>query len=195
MKGQTHAVRDDLLRGIRWGVILLLAALLGIAAFRALNSAPAAARDPVPAVEPAPASAPLAIEVGDSAEAPDPAASGVILVAPSAPPRKPVPARPAEPPRSPAVPLAAPEPSPVAAAPAPRPVPAPDLSTEALPDSAEVQPAARMDLAPSAPAVALTPPPEDTKAKGNAAGRLVRSVGRVFGLGRKEPPPAEDTKK
>lgn len=189
------AFRQDLLRGIRWGTILLLVMLLGVTAYRVLSSNPAAASQAkaVEELAPAPEVAPAAaIQVGDAVlKGPDaPAAPEPQKARRSA--AKPAPVA-AEPPQR----LQAPKfaPLPVAAvpkaqsngfvaAPLPEPTPAPQPNVD-IPASAAVP----------VPAPAVEAAAADNSKQGNRAVRAVRSVGRFFRLGRKDDAAKEEPAK
>ncbi len=187
------AFRQDLLRGIRWGAILLIAMLLSIAAYRVLSSSPAVASQPKPAEELTPA--PVAVE-------PAPAATGAIQVGEAVLKATDVP----DPPQTPAktktrqIPLKATAPTlePPARLSSPRfePVPVAPMKPIAnafvaapLPDPAPAT-APTVD-SPAPTAVPAAPPPSaesaaDNSKQGNRAVRAVRSVGRIFRFGRKD---------
>jgi len=194
-KSQPSALRQDLLRGIRWGTILLIVMLLSIAAYRVLSSSPAAASPVAEELAPTPEVAPktdAAIQVGDAVlKGPDaPAApKPEVTVKPRRTAAKATPKVIEEPER-----LHAPSftPQPVAAAPKPT-AKGNAFIAEPLPTPAEAPAPAVAEMpSPSAPSK-LAPPPDDSK-QGNRAVRAVRSVGRIFRLGRKDPKPAEETK-
>ncbi len=186
-KARSSALRQDLLRGIRWGTILLLVMLLGITAYRVLSSSPAAASQPRVAEEltAAPDVAPAAaIQVGDGVlKGPD------APLAPELPKARKASAKPALVPVEPPQRLHAPSFAPLPAVAAPKPqsnafVPAP------LPEPAPAVGPAVLDLpiagAVPVPAPAATPAPVDNSKQSNRAVRAVRSVGRFFRLGRKD---------
>ena len=71
-KSNVPVVREDVLRGIRWGMIVLIAALLAIAAYRVFGTSPASAAPkpdiaPRPSLPAAQAAPQPAIEAGDGA--------------------------------------------------------------------------------------------------------------------------------
>jgi hypothetical protein len=192
-KAQPSAFRQDLLRGVRWGTILLIAMLLGITAYRVLSSSPAVASQPKVAEELAPApevtpASNTAIQVGDAVlKGPD------APVAPEAPARAPkvrqsaakTPPKLIEPPerlyapRFPSSSVAPPRPTQNAfvAGPLPEPAPAPAPA-----------PVVELSVPTTMPAAAAGTTPEavDNTKQGNRAVRAVRSVGRIFRFGRKD---------
>jgi len=195
MKVQTNAVRQDLLRGVRWGAILLIAALLSIAAYRVFSSSPAAAsqvvsdtdsdQDLTPAEPPVVVQSDTAIQVGPT-----------VLKGPDVPAAPDLTVRRKAAPKAAAVAGMPPEriPGPARFGPAPTPVPAvtPKASpnafaAEALPEAVVSPPVALgspgMDVPGPGAEPKLSPPPDD---KGNRATRIVRSVGRIFRFGRKD---------
>lgn len=182
-----NTFRQDLLRGIRWGTILLLVMLFGITAYRVLYSGQAMAspvraaeeRVPVPAVQVA-----VPMEVGDAV--PKPIEAPVVARPRQAAPGKTVNVV-AEPPQRLHAPAFAP--LPVIPAPKAQPVvPASNAFVAApLPEAAS-PPAPAVNIAvPAAvpPAPAAAPAEENTK-QGSRATRAVRSVGRLFRFGRKD---------
>jgi cytoskeletal protein RodZ len=177
-----NPVRQDLIRGLRWGAILLLVVLLTVAGFRFFGSTPAAAREPSP-VSPSQSEPKAAIP------------EAVIEVAPSAPIVKTEPESVKEPaprPRraSKTVPKAekpAGPKAPVAVAPVARPVETVDAK---LPDVSLAP--APVNLA--VPAASTPPPPEEEPGIGSRTRGVVRSVGRFLRLGRKNDEKASDGK-
>ena len=185
-KEQPSAFRQDLLRGVRWGTILLLVMLLVIAAYRVLNSSQAVASQPIATEElaPPPQVAPATPILVGNAE----------LKGPDAPPapekskaRK-VAANAAVPVPEPPQRLHAPSfaPLPVAAAPKPA---SNSFLAEPLPEGSPA-PVPAVDLPAPSPVLAPAPTaaPVDNSKQGNRATRAVRSVGRLFRLGRKDEP-------
>lgn len=182
-KAQPSAFRQDLLRGIRWGAILLIAMLLGITAYRVLSSSPAVAKPalsedlaPVPDAGPA---MDTAIKVGVP-----------VLKGPDAPPAPELP-RPRKTATKSIAPVIEPEhlqaphfaPLPVAA-----PAPQPAFAAEPLPEpSPALAPALTVPDAVLVPAPQATAAPADNAKQGNRAVRAVRSVGRLLHIGRKDP--------
>jgi hypothetical protein len=165
-------LREDVLRGLRWGMILLIAMLIAIAGYRMFGTTPATA---APKIEVAPAPVPTApepaIQAGEGApsEAARPISGPDV---PAAPPPK----------RRQAAPI---EPDDHAKAFIPPAVTTPRTAvkqdlTESLPDVPSI------DV--KAEPVASPTPQVETKQqeKGSRAGKLARSVGRVFGFGRKD---------
>jgi hypothetical protein len=172
-------MRQDVLRGLRWGLVALLAVLLAIAGFRATNSAPATARDATPPLHTLPPAAPVAIEVGAAQQSP----TALVPRPPRAGAPKPV--------RRSSKTAASVDAKPVPGFTphAPRPVPAPDLVVEALPEPPELQASPSHPALAPPPVISVAPPPKQTKSSPvDAAGRIFRSVGRVFGIGRRDPP-------
>jgi hypothetical protein len=175
MKAQTHAVQQDVVRGVRWGVILVLALLLGIAGFRMLTSGTATAAPVAPkAVAATPAALSPAIKVASEPEVPT-------VTEP-----RPVPKPPVRRSQEPDVP----EPPPLKAAraaanhfvpamPVVKPLEKQVVVDGTLPDVGATQ--ASADL-PAVGTGELAPPPD----KPGRTGKIVRSVGRVFGIGKKE---------
>lgn len=175
-------LREDVLRGIRWGMILLISVLMGIAGYRMFGTSPVTAAPKLvstPATAPEPDVDPLLppIEAGEgtpSGEAP--AIKGADV--PAAPPARRRPAAPAPPPESRTKAFIPPSVT------TPRTAMKQDL-VENLP---EVQ---AIDIQPvpvASPKATVAAKPEE---KGTRAGKLARSVGRVFGFGRKDAPPAK----
>jgi hypothetical protein len=184
------AFRQDLLRGIRWGAILLISMLLSITAYRVLSSSPATASQPKPTEELTPA--PVAVEP----------APGPIQVGDAVLKNAEVPAEPQKPTKAKArqVPLKATaptlEPPPRLSSPRFEPVPVAPMKpignafvAAPLPDPA---PAPVVDTAVPATAPTAPPPASDNGKQSNRAVRAVRSVGRLFRLGRKDE--AKDSK-
>jgi hypothetical protein len=204
-KPQPSEFRQDLLRGIRWGTILLIVMLLSIAAYRVLSSSPATASQPKPSQEAAavPDAAPdTVIKVGDAIPKQEaPVQKGAALKGPDAPP---APQKQTRPPVRTAPQVTAPqvieEPerlhaprftaansspaNPIAVATPGKP-PAVSNFTEPVPVAAET-PAPSLEL-PNARRPELAPPPAaDNGKQGNRATRAVRSVGRLFRFGKKD---------
>lgn len=173
MKAQTHAVRSEVVRGVRWGAILVLTLLLALAGYRMLSSSAAVAS--TPKQEPV-----LSEDAGPAIEVQT--EPGTILAEPDAAPRPVYKPRPASPTRADE---SVPPPPPVGkrfnaapvAAPAPKTVeiadPLPEAESVAV-DSQLPAPGGNAQLAP--------PPP----GKPGAPAKIVRSVGRIFGIGKKE---------
>jgi hypothetical protein len=166
-----NPVRQDLIRGLRLGAILLIAALLVIAGYRMWGGSPAAAR------EPEPPSVPVA------PPAPEPVAPQEAAIEISAPPpavveepRKWVPKT-----QSPKTPkpekFVAPK-RVVPTAPVLRPV---EVTAVAVPEVSAAPPSVNL----TAPATVTPPPPEEGPGIGSKTRGVVRSVGRIFGIGRK----------
>jgi hypothetical protein len=201
-KPQPSEFRQDLLRGIRWGTILLIAMLLTIAGYRVLSSTPATASEPkqgvdiaaVPEAAPAEASPDATIEVGTAAPKQE-----VLLTGPDAPAAPPLVKA-----RKPVVTAAVTATHPQVVEPPTR-IRAPRFnsanSSPVLPAVASgratvVTPFAEPLPAVDTPAPAvdlpnprnpeLAPPPTDNSKQGNRATRAVRSVGRLFRIGKKE---------
>ena len=186
------AFRKDLLRGIRWGTILLLVMLLSITAYRMLSSGQAVASQPktaeelAPAVDIAPAAA---IQVGDAVLKTGPDAPPAPALVPQQPrnvrktaakaaPTLPEPLQHLQSPRFAPLPVVAGS-KPVAATFVAEPLPEPAPTTAAnvsIPISAAVP----------APAPSAAPAAADNLKQSNRAVRAVRSVGRLFRLGRKD---------
>lgn len=168
-------VGQDVLRGLRWGMITLIAALLAIAVYRVVGTSPATA---APKVQAAPLPDPStpqqpAIQAGEGTPSQEvPAVTG-----PDVPP--------APPPRRHTAPV---EPEDHSKAFIPPSVTTPrgalqeDL-TESLPD---VQPI-DVKAAPVAAGKAVAMPRQEEK--GSRVGKVAKSVGKIFGFGRNEPPP------
>ncbi|MEO5923572.1 MAG: hypothetical protein ABIR70_07075 [Bryobacteraceae bacterium] len=184
-KPKPSEFRQDLLRGIRWGTILLIAMLLTIAAYRVLSSAPATARETEVEVK--------ATEEVTPIEAPIQVAEPV-LKGPDAP-AVPEPVRVRKPAPVKTAPQVIEEPQHLQAPYfAPLPNTAPKASSHAnsfvagpLPEVTEA-PAQTVELpSPRTPVMAPPPDADNNSKQGNRAVRAVRSVGRIFRLGRKDP--------
>lgn len=172
------------MRGVRWGTILVLALLLSVAAYRMLVSSPATASQAVPAAVAKPEAAPAIAEPA----APAIEVKGEPVVRPVAirkspnsevPPAPPVgrtstrAERSFTPPTSNSfAPVAAPSPTPATRA---------VVVDAALPDATGVGISA--ELPKSGQDAQFAPPPEE---KPGRTGKIVRSVGRIFRIGRKD---------
>ena len=196
-KPQPSEFRQDLLRGIRWGTILLIAMLLSIAAYRVLSSSPATASEPksaeiaVPAVDVEPATE-TAIKVVEAepksaSHAGETAADFEVPAVPAKNARvvRKAPAQATnqfvEPPQRLQAPAFTPQPAITPAAKSN----ANAFLAEPTPVAVDA-PAPSVEI-PSSKNPALAPPPATDKSKdGNRATRAVRSVGRFFRLGKKE---------
>ncbi len=200
-KPQPSEFRQDLLRGIRWGTILLIAMLLSIAAYRVLSSSPATASEPkeaqaiAPSPEPAaPSDAPLKVVDAEPKPAPKTVSDGAEV--PTAPVKSARVAKAStkttvvqvpEPPARLHAPAFAPLP---AASPAAK-APAAPTTTAFVAEPAPVAvdtPATGVEI-PSPKNPTLAPPPGadvDKSKDGNRATRAVRSVGRLFRFGKKD---------
>jgi hypothetical protein len=194
-KTAASALRQDLLRGIRWGTILLIAMLLSIAAYRVLSSSPAVAHDPAVAEELVPAV--------DAIVTPDSVITvGEAEVKPSQTPSVPAAPRPRSTVKAPARVIAPPtrfsaprfEPAPVAAPPPMANAFVPDPMTEVSVSPAPVVGAPSTSTILTSESTLAPPPPDDSK-QGNVAVRAVRSVGRIFRFGRKDPEPETEPAK
>jgi hypothetical protein len=190
-KPKTSAFRRDLVRGLRWGMALLLVMLLSIAAYRVLSSSPAVAsqagsreseEQDIPKAN--------AITVGEATAKQADAASAPRVVR-----RAPV-----ERSTAPAVaPRVAPRVAPQVEHIQSRfpavltPKPANAFVAEPLP--VVVVPAPDLVTPGAGAAPSLNPPPTDNGKQANRATRAVRSVGRIFGIGRKKPEEDESKKK
>ena len=187
MKVQTNAVRQDLLRGVRWGAILLIAALLSIATYRVFSSSPAVASQTASEAEAveelAPAEPPVVVQAEPALKV-----GPTVLKGPDVPPAPEVTVRRKLAAKTAAVVVMPPERIPGPARFGPSPTPSKSSSNsfvgEALPDASATPPASGVEMPGPGTATSLAPPPEDSK--GNRATRMVRSVGRIFRLGRKE---------
>jgi hypothetical protein len=193
-KPQPSEFRQDLLRGIRWGTILLIAMLLSIAGYRVLSSSPATASTPksaeavAPAVEVEPDAA---IKVADQERKEVQPAAKIVnsWEVPEAPVKDVRPARKApmrtapqivEAPQRLHAPAFArlPGASPVAKA--------NGFAAEPLPAAVDA-PAPDIELpTPKNPMLAPPPGATDNGKQGNRATRAVRSVGRLFRFGKKD---------
>lgn len=153
----------------------MLVMLLGVAGFRMLSSSPASAAPVAPALAEKPAPAAPAIEVSPE---PTPAPKPQVKAVPKpAAPRAPQPDVPPPPlPRRVTMNNFAPAPSPNPAT--PKAIIVDGTLPDASVDVGEELPA--VDASLSAP-----PPPE---AKPGRTGKIVRSVGRIFKIGKKETP-------
>lgn len=173
----------------------MIAALLSIAVYRVISSSPATASpvpEPAAVVNPSgpvaeAAPAPIQIESPKPVELVQPAAPQPAAPQPAATDKNaPQPARRVKPvkddgnsvPPPPAAKnfVASPDPKP-----APKAAAAPVVATD-LPDVHEAPTAPSVVAVPASPS--LAPPPDDEK--GSRAGRVVRSVGRLFRFGRKD---------
>ncbi len=172
-------VREDVLRGIRWGMILLIAMLMAIAGYRMFGTTPATA---APKIEVTPAAVPPPVVVTPAIEAGEGTASDAVPAA--SPGIKGPDVPPAPPPRRRTAPVETDDHAKAFIPPSvttPRAAMKQDL-TQTLPDAPSI------DV--KADPVAVAGPQVTTKQedKGSRAGKLARSVGRVFGFGRKDSP-------
>ncbi|MEO8100838.1 MAG: hypothetical protein ABI811_24295 [Acidobacteriota bacterium] len=190
MKVQTNGIRTDVLRGIRWAGILAVVGLLLVTAFRIIQLNPADAKPPVP----------VAAQVGEPAIVEVTPLSEIVL--PPTVEGSPAPsgraARPKAPKRVETIPVPVPiplsAPNPNAGVPVPV-GPQPAAALAEPPALLTVQPAAFVAspaVVVPAPVVIAPPPSASSKAKVEESdqapgrtGRIVRSVGRMFGVGRK----------
>jgi hypothetical protein len=192
MKVHLFIVRKDVIRGLRWGTIVLLAGLLALTGYRIFGNNPAEA---APAEAPSEAGAEPAaelvppvrqIEIG-AAEPETTAAPAQTLLPQSRPPL------PRQPPRQPKAVRQPTRPQATT-----RPVPAFRATSPAEPvilkglDSVPDPPPAHAGVSAQQPSQQLTPPP--AQKSGTRAGRIARSVGRVFRLGRKREDTQDDGK-
>ncbi len=201
-KPQPSEFRQDLLRGIRWGTILLIAMLLTIAAYRVLSSTPATASETQPAETEAVAPAPVAETDGlIQVAAPVAKVAEPVLKGPDAPlaPEL-VKVRKAPPVRTAPQVVEAPQ---HLQAPhfAPLPNTTPKVSANAnsfvaapVPEADTPFPGVELP-SPRTPAMAPPPDAKDDTKQGNRAVRAVRSVGRIFRLGRKDDTKQPEPKK
>ncbi len=170
------------MRGVRWGAILVLALLLTIAAYRTLVSSPATASQAVPAPVAKPEATPALSEPAIEVKS-EPAAQTVFVQkspqeeVPVAPPVRRSALR-SE--RTVALPPVANSFIP-AAVPAPRPATRAVVVEAALPDATGFGISA--DLPKSGQDAQFAPPPEE---KPGRTGKMVRSVGRILRIGRKD---------
>lgn len=172
MKAQTQAVRSEVVRGVRWGAILLLTVLLGLAGYRMLSSSPAVAATPKAPV--------LADDAPVIEVQTDP---GTILAEPDAAGARPV-VRTRTGVRTRAD-ESVPPPPPIGkrfdAAPTAAPAPRTVEIAEPLPEAEAVTVDAQLP-APVGNGKLAPPPP----GKPGTPAKIVKSVGRIFGIGKKE---------
>lgn len=175
MKVQTRAVQNDVIRGVRWGAILVLSALLAVAGYRMISSSPAEA---APVAKPAAkaATAP-AFEVGAASTPVEQPKLPASIPASTPKPianRTPQPDVPEPPPRKPGA-------SRTVAAVTPKTFTPKETVVEGTLPDATVEagglPQAEVSGA------ALPPPPD---AGPGRTGKIVRSVGRILKIGKKK---------
>jgi len=156
-------------------MIVLIAALLAIAAYRVFGTSPANAAPKIEvAPPPAPTSQQPAIQAGEGAPSQEvPTVTGPD-VPPAPPPRKR--SAPAEPEQDRSKAFIPPSVT------TPRAAMQQDL-TESLPDVQQID----VKAAPVAAGKASAMPKQEEK--GSRVGKVAKSVGKIFGFGRNEPPP------
>ena len=177
MRAQTRAVQNDVIRGVRWGVILVLTVLLTIAGYRVFVSNPASAApmSPAPVVR-TPAADPL-MQV-------NPEATAVERPQAAQPAPKSAPARRAPQPDVPEPPARGRTSNQFSPAPAaPKAAPRATVVDGTLPEAAVTEGAELPSVAGLDGAFAA--PPE---AKSGRTTKIVRSVGRILRIGKKETP-------
>jgi hypothetical protein len=196
---QKNAVRQDLLRGVRWGAILLIVMLLGIAAYRVIGSGRAVA-----SIQPSQPESDEEFAVPEIAVKPDAAlkVGDPVLKGPDAPPpprASPAPTRRQNATTAPQARTLTPSPERISSRFAPTPVatpkPKPDAFASTVLPEADASATAR-DIEGTGPATvpALNDPASDSK-QGNRATRIARSVGRIFRIGRKDASPSAPASK
>jgi hypothetical protein len=179
MNAQSHVVHQDIVRGVRWGTVLVLVVLLGVAAYRMLISTPVAARQPGSLATVPESSPEIHIQPQSASEvALNPSPARVPVRQPSAARA----ARPSGESVPPPPPLSSAR-SAFVAAPAARSQPSTALVVDgALPEAEGI--AVDADFSLPAASSELAPPPE---AKPGRTSKIVRGVGRIFGVGKKNP--------
>jgi hypothetical protein len=171
-------LRQDVLRGIRWGMIMLISILMGIAGYRMFGTSPVTAAPKVvaptaPAAESDSVNPPATIEAGEGA----PSQANPAIKGPDVPV--------APPPRRRAAPPPQPENRSKAFIPPSVTNSHAAMDQNLVENLPEVQTIEVHPEPVASPKAVVNVKPED---KGSRAGKLARSVGRVFGFGRKDPP-------